>query len=182
MAEDYDYDDGPFNIGDRKRMRTRRMRRRARRPGFGKSRPLLAERMGPQRLALLRSVNNPVRTAMAGTQHAAAAAGDVTSTLTVQGIVPAGAVLWVVPDGAGASTNVTSVLADGQNIYTGGDVPVDACDARSQNATGILITRAIANTLTVTIAFNAAGNASTWLETASLEVEQTLDAAEDCDC
>ena len=179
MPEDYDYD-GPFPINERKQLRRRGMRRRARRPGFGKTRPLLAERMGPQRLALLRSVNNPVRTAMAGTNHNAAAAGDVTSTLTVQGMVPAGAVLWVVPDAA--TVSITSILADGQNIYTGGDVPAAAADAANQNATGILITRPIANTLTVTIQFSGVGNASTWLETASLEVEQTLDAAEDCDC
>jgi len=180
MADYYDDDDGPFGLGDRKRMRRRRMMgRRVRRAGFGKSKPLLAERLGGQRLALLRSVNNPVKTAMAGTEHTAAAAGEVTSTLTVQGMVPAGAVLWVVPD---ANTeSITSILADGQNIYTGGNVPAAAADASNQNAAGILISRPIQNTLTVTIKFGAAGNAQTWLETASLEVEQTLDAAEDCD-
>lgn len=178
MPEDYDYD-GPFPINERKQLRRRGMRRRMRRPGFGKSKPLLAERLGGQRLALLRSVNNPVKTAMAGTEHNAAAAGDVTSTLTVQGMVPAGAVLWIVPDAA--TESITSILADGQNIYTGGAVPAAAADAANQNAAGILISRPIQNTLTVTIRFNGVGAAQTWLETASLEVEQTLDAAEDCD-
>jgi len=160
-------------------------RRRRRRPlargplGYGNDKPMLARRLGGKRLALLRSVNNPVRTAMAGTVHTAAGAGTVKATLQVQGEVPAGAVLWIVPDAA--TDAISDVKPDGQSIYTGGSVPVQAADAAYQNATGILIPRPINNTLEVAVDFSGAGSAVTWLETASLEVEQTLDAACSCD-
>jgi hypothetical protein len=140
--------------------------------------PVRRARLGEQRLGLLRSINNPVRTAMAGPTLVAAGLGPATNTLQVQGTIPQGAVLWV-SGGIANFDTVDLVSADGQNIYTGGPVPVGALDSGTQQAVGILIDREVKNTLTVNATANAPGTLRTWIETASLEVQQALSA---CAC
>ena len=140
--------------------------------------PVKRARLGERRLGLLRSINNPVRTAMAGPTLVAAGPGPATDTLQVQGTIPQGAVLWV-SGGAANFDTIDIVSADGQNIYTGGPVAVGALDAVNQNAVGILIDREVKNTLVVSATANALGTLRTWIETASLEVQQALSA---CAC
>jgi hypothetical protein len=158
----------------------RRRRRKQRADGYGAKGPLLARKMGPQKLSLLRSVNNPVLTSMAGPQLVAPGVGPVTVNLAIQGEIPAGSVLYATTDGNWST--VDNITVDGNNIYTGGPVAIGAVSDANLRSVGIFIPRAIKNNIQVAATATGAGTVTFWLASASLEVEQTLEAAAQCEC
>lgn len=141
---------------------------------------LLSPNTARSALGNLRGVVSPVKTVVAGPVQTHAAAGTLTSTITVQSPIPAGAILYV--QGLTANDTLDLIEVDGTNIFTGGAVPLSALSPASNNtdaAPGILIDRPINQSIRVTTTAGAAGVARSYLVCASLEVERRLDA---CDC
>lgn len=141
---------------------------------------LLSPNTTRKALGSLRSIVSPVKTVVAGPVQTHAAAGTLTSTITVQSPIPAGAVLYV--QGLTAGDTLDLIEVDGTNIFTGGSVPLSSVSPASANtdaAVGILIDRPINQSIRTTTTAGAAGVARSYLVAASLEVERRLDA---CDC
>jgi hypothetical protein len=141
---------------------------------------LLSPGISRKALGSLRSIVSPVKTVVAGPVQTHAAAGTLTSTITVQSPIPAGAVLYV--QGLTANDTLDLIEVDGTNIFTGGSVPLSAVSPASANtdaAVGILIDRPVNQSIRTTTTAGAAGVARSYLVAASLEVERRLDA---CDC
>lgn len=141
---------------------------------------LLSPGISRKALGSLRSIVSPVKTVVAGPVQTHAAAGTLTSTITVQSPIPAGAVLFV--QGLTANDTLDLIEVDGTNIFTGGSVPLSSVSPASANtdaAVGILIDRPVNQSIRTTTTAGAAGVARSYLVCASLEVERRLDA---CDC
>lgn len=141
---------------------------------------LLSPGISRKALGSLRSIVSPVKTVVAGPVQTHAAAGTLTSTITVQSPIPAGAVLFV--QGLTANDTLDLIEVDGTNIFTGGSVPLSSVSPASANtdaAVGILIDRPVNQSIRTTTTAGAAGVARSYLVAASLEVERRLDA---CDC
>ena len=141
---------------------------------------LLSPNTARSALGNLRGVVSPVKTVVAGPVQTHAAAGTLTSNITVQSPIPAGAILYV--QGLTANDTLDLIEVDGTNIFTGGAVPLSALSPASANsdaAPGILIDRPINQSIRTTTTAGAAGVARSYLVCASLEVERRLDA---CDC
>jgi hypothetical protein len=147
---------------------------------FAGGRKALGSRIPRAVLGNLRGVVSPVKTPIAGPVTVHAGAGTLASNLTVQNVIPAGAVLFVENLAVGERLDLVEI--DGKNIFTGGPIPASAVNpaiVNTEAAPGLLIPIQINQQIRVTTTVAGAKTVSAYLVAPSLEVEAALDA---CDC